>query len=71
MLYDTYGHARVCFQLADQFFSSGGTESFKMDAILNEMRGAECGSREESWPTTFANKTEKQVSKIFAAFVCL
>lgn len=53
----------VRFQLADQFFSTKATESFKMDAILEELRCAEgASSCEESWATKFTNKAEKQVS---------
>lgn len=48
--------------MADQFFSSGEAETFKMDSILAEMRGVEVNSREESWSTKFTNQIEKQVS---------
>lgn len=47
--------------MADQFFSSAETDTFKMDDLLAEMRVAE-GSLEDAWPTQFANKIEKQVS---------
>ncbi|XP_025422961.1 peroxisomal targeting signal 1 receptor isoform X1 [Sipha flava] len=48
-------------ELADQFFSSVETETFKMDNILAEMRSVEAdlGSSEEAWPTEFAKKIDK------------
>lgn len=53
----------VCSKLADQFFSSEETESYKMDTLLAELRGAEgCSDQKEAWPTQFTKKTDKQVS---------
>lgn len=48
--------------MADQFFSCAETETFKMDDLLAEMRSAESCSQENTWPTKFTKKIEKQVS---------
>lgn len=48
--------------MADQFFSSMGNDTFKMDDLLADMRSMESRSREDAWPKQFINKIEKQVS---------
>ncbi|KAL5235713.1 hypothetical protein ACI65C_003122 [Semiaphis heraclei] len=47
-------------ELADQFFSSMGNDTFKMDDLLADMRSMESRSREDAWPKQFINKIEKQ-----------
>ncbi|VVC33828.1 Hypothetical protein CINCED_3A017187 [Cinara cedri] len=47
-------------ELADQFFSSTQTETFKMDTLLAEMRSVENNIHEDSWPSHFTKENEKQ-----------
>lgn len=59
--------------MADQFFSSLENDTFKMDDLLNDMRGIEGCSRENAWPAQFTKNIEKQVSilKIFVIIFIL
>lgn len=49
--------------MADQYFSTTQSETFKMDTLLAEMRNVENNGRADSWPSQIATKeNEKQVN---------